>query len=342
MSKSQTRRARLDPKDIARDLLAATGEISSGDLARASGLTRQATYLHLQELVRRGEVSQTGAKRGTRYRRLAALVREYPIADVRDREDEVWREVKEEVGFALTGDAAAVAAYAATEMLNNAADHSNGTLVRVTIWTSEGRFAVEIVDDGVGVFGRVRQSFALPDEFSAVVELTKGKRTTMPERHSGQGIFFTSKAVDIFVLASGALRWRVDNDEGDQAVGDIPPMKGTRVFFEIHPAHVRPLGEIFDTYSVERDGEFPFNRSHLRLELAVHDDTFFSRSEAKRLAQGLEAFEVVELDFEGVRDVGQGFVDELFRVWARDHPETRLIPVNAGPGVRAMIERGLS
>ena len=68
---------------------------------------------------------------------------------------------------------------------------------------------------------------------------------------------------------------------------------------------------------------------------------FLSRSEAKRLAAGLDRFRQVTLDFEGVDEVGQGFVDELFRVWARDHPATRLSPIKMNDDVRFMVERGL-
>ncbi|MDQ0577489.1 STAS-like domain-containing protein [Agromyces albus] len=78
-----------------------------------------------------------------------------------------------------------------------------------------------------------------------------------------------------------------------------------------------------------------------RIKLFELGTEFVSRSEAKRLAVGLEKFTEVELDFQGVDLVGQGFVDELFRVWAADHPDTRLIPVRTDSAVEFMIRRGL-
>ncbi|NCO57422.1 MAG: STAS-like domain-containing protein [Deltaproteobacteria bacterium] len=45
------------------------------------------------------------------------------------------------------------------------------------------------------------------------------------------------------------------------------------------------------------------------------------------LGHGLPRFREVVLDFAGVAAVDQGFCDGLFRVWARAHPETRLLPV---------------
>jgi len=52
----------------------------------------------------------------------------------------------------------------------------------------------------------------------------------------------------------------------------------------------------------------------------------------------LEMFDEVEIDFAGMEQVGQGFVDELFRVWQRQHPGTRLVPVNANPAINALIQ----
>jgi hypothetical protein len=53
-----------------------------------------------------------------------------------------------------------------------------------------------------------------------VQELSKGKITTLPAGHTGEGVFFTSKAVRIFEMSSSGLRWIVDNVRGDMAVGD--------------------------------------------------------------------------------------------------------------------------
>ena len=47
------------------------------------------------------------------------------------------------------------------------------------------------------------------------------------------------------------------------------------------------------------------------------------------------------LDFQGVRGVGQGFVDEVFRVWPRSHPGIRLVPQNMNQAVSFMVRRGL-
>jgi hypothetical protein len=66
---------------------------------------------------------------------------------------------------------------------------------------------------------------------------------------------------------------------------------------------------------------------------------FVSRSEAKRLLRGLDRFREVVLDFRSVDLVGQGFADEVFRVWATRHPEVALAPVGMIPAVAFFVER---
>ena len=73
----------------------------------------------------------------------------------------------------------------------------------------------------------------------------------------------------------------------------------------------------------------------------MNGTTFVSRSEAKRLLTNLERFREVVVDFTGVQSVGQGFADEVFRVWARANPETKLIPISMQRTVAFMVERAL-
>lgn len=63
-----------------------------------------------------------------------------------------------------------------------------------------------------------------------------------------------------------------------------------------------------------------------------------ARSQARRILFRLEQFQYIELDFEGIEFMGQGFSDEIFRVFAKRHPEMELIPINACPDVLRMIK----
>lgn len=69
---------------------------------------------------------------------------------------------------------------------------------------------------------------------------------------------------------------------------------------------------------------------------------FVSRSEARRLLSGLDAFREVVVDFRDVPGIGQGFADEVFRVWANHHSDVTLIPVNMAETVRFFVERALA
>jgi hypothetical protein len=177
---------------------------------------------------------------------------------------------------------------------------------------------------------------SLPSELAALQELSKGKTTTAPERHTGEGLFFTSKAVEFFRLVSGAQAWIVDNRREDMAVAEVePPLQGTLASVEIDLADIRSLATLFDEYT--QDYEFAKTRTVVRLfAIGVR---FVSRSEAKRLLHGLDRFREVVLDFRGVEGVGQGFTDEIFRVWTTAHPSVSLEPVNMNETIEFMVER---
>jgi len=254
-------------------------------------------------------------------------------------EDIVWRRVAENLNLDRESPAGKIMGYAFTEMLNNAIDHSASEAATITWWVGADQWSFEVRDYGVGAYPKLREGLHLASDFEAVQELSKGKRTTDRQRHTGEGIFFTSKAVDIFRLTSSGVRWTVDNLRHDTALGVVPTSVGTSVVCQIDPQTDRSLAGIFLEFS--RDHAFVTTRPVVKLfEIGT---TFVSRSEARRLLDGLEAdFDTVEVDFAGVTDVGQGFVDELLRVWPAAHPDKSVIPINMNPAVQFMIERGLS
>ena len=69
------------------------------------------------------------------------------------------------------------------------------------------------------------------------------------------------------------------------------------------------------------------------------NDQLISRSQAKRLLTRVELFKKVLFDFTDIETIGQAFSDEIFRVFAQQHPETELIPIHANSQVKRMIER---
>ncbi len=258
----------------------------------------------------------------------------YPLPGL--EEHTVWERVADSVAVGAQSPAHGVMQYVLTEMVNNAIDHSRGSRVHVTVTEDAASFEVVVADDGIGIFDNLRAHLDLPDAYSAVLELTKGKRTTDPDRHTGEGIFFSSRAAEVFGLAANGVEWIVDNRRGDEAVGSSVVEQGTVVRFVVPTHGGREIERVFAEFVDENNR---FNRTRPSVKLAEMGTLFISRSEAKRLMQGLEKFEEVELDFAGVTRVGQGFADEVFRVWQRLHPHTRLIPVRMVEPVAFMVRR---
>ena len=90
-------------------------------------------------------------------------------------------------------------------MCNNAIDHSDGSLIIVSIKKTATTTEMLISDDGYGIFKKIQDAMGLLDERHSVLELSKGKLTTDPERHTGEGIFFTSRMFDLFDILSGGV-----------------------------------------------------------------------------------------------------------------------------------------
>lgn len=250
-------------------------------------------------------------------------------------EDRVWSQLTADLSISSDEPAVDIALYSFTEMLNNAIDHSSGDSVHITFEKRSDRWIFSIIDDGVGVFSRIQENFGLESPLESIGELTKGKRTSAPQAHTGEGIFFTSKMVDKFTLESQCIKWLCDNDKDDFAVLPSDVDSGTRVTFEVlTEPRLTSIG-VFQEFTEEHE----FSRSRPVIKLFEIGKDFVSRSEAKRLLGGLEKFKDVDLDFTHVKGIGQGFADQVFRVWQAVHPETQLHVINATPEVEFMINR---
>jgi anti-sigma regulatory factor (Ser/Thr protein kinase) len=126
---------------------------------------------------------------------LRQVIKRYEINGL--REDLPWR-IDFDPYFALTPNVRRMAQHAFTELLNNAIDHSGGTAATVSMRQTPLQLQLLVSDDGCGLFNRIEQSFAIADPTLAMLELSKGKLTSNPERHSGYGLFVTSRLADVF------------------------------------------------------------------------------------------------------------------------------------------------
>jgi anti-sigma regulatory factor (Ser/Thr protein kinase) len=255
-------------------------------------------------------------------------------------EDRAWERVAADIARvrSLAPEEADSLRYAASEMINNAIDHSRGRWVTVTAeLEARGTTVVTVRDDGVGVFQRVCADFGFASAHEAIVQLEKGRLTSDPARHSGEGLFFSSKAVSRFRLESQRTAWIVDNLVGDSAIAPSPVRAGTQVVLTVMRGRTPRLADVFAAHT--DPDTLRFTRTRTTVKLGTLGATLVSRSEAKRITQRLAEFAHAVLDFSGVETVGQGFCDEIFRVFARQHPEMTLEPVGMNDAVAFMVAR---
>lgn len=316
------------PKDIAK--------LASAEF----GVSRQAVNRHIHSLVDDGLLVIEGRTAAATYR-LSTTKRQW-ILPVRGlAEHAVWDAELAPLLKKVPDNVVAICEYGFTEMLNNVVDHSESVLVIIEFEHSPELINIEIHDTGVGIFNKIQRACGLDDARHAVFELTKGKLTTDPTRHTGEGVFFTSRMFDRFSILAGGLFLAHRRDKVDWLIGDkVDAETGTLVTLEISPTSVHTAAEIFDRYATDQD-DFAFSKTHVLVKLSDVSDRFVSRSQAKRIVARLERFKEVVLDFDRVTELGPAFADDVFRVFAERHPSVHLVPINANEQVTKMIRRAL-
>jgi biotin operon repressor/anti-sigma regulatory factor (Ser/Thr protein kinase) len=318
-------------------------KFSGIELSRYLGISRQAVNKILKPLIEEGVVIKEGTTRGANYR-LATVKNAEPLRK-RFRKIYLINNLEEEKVFqecsrilnlrqALSRNAFENVHYAFTEIVNNAIDHSRSTKCVVEVEIDSYRLVFHVRDFGIGIFQSISDKYRLTNEAEAIGELIKGKTTTMKEKHTGEGIFFTSKIADILTFRSHRITLIFENLRNDLMVQETKLVKGTSVRFEVSRQSRKKLSSVFAEYAPE-EFEHKFERTKVLIKLFKAD--FISRSEARRLLQGLDQFREVVLDFSGVKSLGQGFVDEIFRVFQNNHPEIQIKIENLRPNLAPLI-----
>ncbi|MET3108573.1 anti-sigma regulatory factor (Ser/Thr protein kinase) [Oxalobacteraceae bacterium GrIS 2.11] len=246
--------------------------------------------------------------------------------------------------FALSPNVQNIVSLGFTEMLNNAIDHSMGNEVFISAEQGETYFTLYISDDGVGIFKKIADALHLPDMRLALFELSKGKLTTDPSRHSGEGVFFTSRMFDTFMIVANDLTFNHDARHVDDLIVEVDKFskKGTEVFMRIRLDSQRTAADIYAQFTKAPE-DFDFSKTVVPMRLAQFgEEQLISRSQAKRLIARFDRFKTIILDFQGVEEVGQAFADEIFRVYALEHPDVELIPKGMSEQVERMWLRAVA
>lgn len=311
----------------------------SQSVAKNFNISRQSAQRHIKRLVDNGVLSMTGLNKGAQYKLVRIVDESKHFALLPGiTEDLPWRTFVRPLLNNLPDNIISICQYGFTEMFNNAIDHSEGSYVIVGVVRTAYNIRLMVLDNGIGIFRKITQYFNLDDELQAILELHKGKLTSDPSRHTGEGIFFTSRMFDRFVIMSDKLSFSHTLTNEDWLLEGESPLTGTNILMEIRNSSERTTRSIFDEFAtVDHPG---FYKTIVPVGLARYgDENLVSRSQAKRVMARVDKFKEVLLDFKGINEIGQAFADEIFRVYSQANPQVHLVPINANEEVRWMIDR---
>ena len=301
------------------------------------GISKPTTAKFLNQLVSEGIIEM---KRKGRYPDYSLVTKKYFFTyKLKDKleEDIILRKDILPLLSGLQENVQRIVQYCFTEMVNNVIDHSNADTMNVEVDLNALNIEIWVIDNGVGIFNKIQKDLGLEDPKHSILELAKGKFTSDPERHSGEGIFFTSRLCNKFMILSGRLffsghhenDWLLENP-------DSVPVSGTVVSMLIEKKSNLNISDIFNEYA-DPDKQPGFYKTRIPVKLMQYEGALLlSRSQAKRLITRFDKFLEVILDFQGVSEIGQAFADEVFRVFRNAHPDVHLKPINCVPAVQRM------
>ena len=319
------------------------GKIPVKVIAHRFGISPQAIFKNVRALIEAGFITRNKERKKWPYRLSELDEKEMSVeVSAATREDRVWTEFVSPHLVDMKDNVREIFHYGFTEMFNNVIDHSQSPKAVINIARTAITVTVSVRDYGIGIWKKLQEEYKLDDPRHALLELTKGKFTTDPQRHTGEGIFFTSRMFDTFVIESDKLSFCrfVEGDEWLFDVKQVNSIQGTSVMMRLRPDTTRTAREVFDKFSSDLT-DYGFTRTNVSVRLAQHEggDHLVSRSQAKRLLARLEKFKEVFLNFDGVTEIGQAFADEIFRVFANEHPNTHIWASKTTPAIDRMIAR---
>lgn len=337
-------------KDKIIDIINSKGRVTSLEITSALGVSRQYVNMVMSELIADKQVFKLGGTRNAFYVS-KKYVSEYPeilpnnfkkaYKNESLEEHQILIELEERFPqiVELRENIRSIFTFAFSEMFNNAIEHSQSKAIKVEVSVRDNKLSFIVEDSGVGAFRNIMKKKKLKSEVEAIQDLLKGKTTTMPKSHSGEGIFFTSKSADLFILDTFGYQLIV-TEKGPDIKKTLTIKRGTRVTFQIDINSPLHLTDVFKKYTnLTGDSSYGFDKTEIRVKLYMMGGVHISRSQARRVLTGLEKFKIILLDFEDVPVVGQAFADEIYRVFHNSHPGIEIKEENMSEGVRFMVER---
>lgn len=304
-------------------------------------ITRVTANRYIQQLITEQVITAKGGKTSSKEYSLNSYInKEYKFITMKDNEEhKIWKDYLAKYFSDIDKNVEGICYYGVTEMINNVIDHSASRNFTVRFERNAKRLIIQIKDNGIGIFEKIRSAKKLDDTRHALLELSKGKLTTDPKNHTGQGVFFTSRMFDYFSILSDELlysRFLQEDDDWLIEVKDNQKIAGTSIILEINTNTKRTAKEIFDKYT---DDDYNFSKTHVPVSLVKYgSEELVSRSQAKRVLARFDKFSEIMLDFQDVKQIGQAFADQIFRVFKNEHPDIKIITLNTTPEIKRMIK----
>lgn len=334
------------------ELVNKKGTIKSSDFVDIFGVSRQYAARILSRLVEEKKLIKIGSTRLAIYTTEEYLQKNPKLTSTSYFKTLINKKLEEHKVFdniehnfsrlsKLSENVKSIFEYAFSEMLNNAIEHSKTEKIKITVSVEKNILSFVVDDFGVGVFRNIMTKRKLNSEIEAIQDLLKGKVTTAPKQHSGEGIFFTSKTGDEFLLDSYGYQFIADNKIKDIFIKQAKGQKqGTKVIFRININSNRHLNDVFREYAnIGNDSDYGFDKTEIMVKLYTIGGINVSRSQARRVLAGLDKFKIIIMDYDQVPTIGQAFADEIYRVFKSKRPEIKIQNINMNEAVKFMVER---
>ena len=178
------------------------------------GISRQKAHKYVAREVKKGHILKVGNTRWSRYFLTGGDHVEFSLKITPGlAEDRVWSQYIKPILLRYPVNIQKICAYGFTEIFNNVIDHSEGTRVFTDLTIQGDELSIIILDNGVGIFQKIQKALNLESIREAILHLSKGKFTTDPAKHTGEGIFFTSRMFDRFSIFSDDMFYTFQNKD---------------------------------------------------------------------------------------------------------------------------------
>lgn len=310
------------------------------------GMSRQSINKHMRYLVAQTDIIPEGNTSARTYRLGEGRIADMILDITPDLEEHViWQQKIKPLLKDLPENILELWGYCFQEILNNAIEHSEGSKIEIEAVQNEGNTEITILDNGIGIFKKLCNVYEFDDEKHAALELSKGKLTTDPESHTGQGIFFSTRMVDAFVIHSGRASFYHLKDRTFDFVLERAgeEEKGTVVVMTLENNTSKTINSVFDMFESPGDEDHGFVKTLIPVKLAQYDkEMMVSRSQARRVLARVNRFKYVGFDFQDVEKIGQPFADEIFRVFTNEYPEIHIYSINENDQVKHAIKKAIA